>query len=126
MNINSLVIELGLLGLSHDTKCSFFLDDDPIGYPINFHSWRGAYDYLGIGLECTQIITLGEFIDKLEEFEPGNYIGWKGGDNNLDYYTDFFLDNGPGTVGDNVMATNVIYEDEIIKIVCEKKCVIKQ
>jgi len=121
MTLNQIIDTIITTETLEDTTCNFYLNGDAIGHPIDFHSWRGAYNYLGVELTYSaDNITPSEFLSFISNFEPGVYTGWKGGDNNLDFDTEFYIDDGVGTVGNCVAATEIVFEDNIIKIICEE------
>jgi hypothetical protein len=120
MTLNEVKEGIEIIDYNEETTCSFYLDGIPLGHPIDFHSWRGSYNYLGIELKENSEISPDEFISAINCFEPGVYTGWKGGDNQLDFDTTFFIDNGVGTVGNCVTAIIIVFEDNKIKIICEE------
>ena len=120
MTLNEVKEGIEVIDFNEDTTCNFYLDGIPIGYPVDFHSWRGEDDYLGIKLKGNTQNSPSKFISYIDCFEPGVYTGWKGGDKYLDFDTTFFIDNGLGTVGDNVAAIIIVFENNEIKIICEE------
>jgi len=90
-SLGELICVLSLVSQDKPVKLVFEEDDDAFLYdPIDFMSWRGSYDCLGLSYGQNQI-NVKEFLSLCRQQIGAIYTGYKGGEYTMDTNTSVFI-----------------------------------